>query len=233
MQFHPAYSYEDFFEGYRPVTDDDKQMTYELTPGPLAKLADHASDNPEQQHVMVIDEINRANLPRVLGELLFLLEYRDKSIQVMHRSDDSFKLPKNLWFIGTMNTADRSIALIDAAMRRRFHFVPFFPSGGRRRTCCLNGPNKHAPDQAWVVALVSAVNSELEKELGGDHLQLGPSHFMKTDLNDGGFERVWKYNIEPFIEDQLFGNPDKIKQFRLDAVWNDTVPSVLREAVHS
>ena len=71
VQFHPAYSYEDFFEGYRPVTDDDKQMTYELTPGPLAKLAEHAALH-EEQHVMVIDEINRANLPRVLGELLFL-----------------------------------------------------------------------------------------------------------------------------------------------------------------
>ena len=218
VQFHPAYSYEDFFEGYRPVTDDDKQMTYELTPGPLAKLAEHAADNPEQQHVMVIDEINRANLPRVLGELLFLLEYRDKSIQVMYRSDDSFNLPENLWFIGTMNTADRSIALIDAAMRRRFHFVPFFAERGPTKSLLRKWINKHAPDQEWVVGLVSAVNSELKKELGGDHLQLGPSHFMKTDLNDGGFERVWKYNIEPFIEDQLFGKPDKIKQFRLDAV---------------
>ena len=218
VQFHPAYSYEDFFEGYRPVTDDDKQMTYELTPGPLAKLAEHAADNPEQQHVMVIDEINRANLPRVLGELLFLLEYRDKSIQVMHRSDDSFHLPKNLWLIGTMNTADRSIALIDAAMRRRFHFVPFFPEREPTKSLLRKWTSENAPNQAWVVALVSAVNIELEKELGGDHLQLGPSHFMKTDLNDGGFKRVWKYNIEPFIEDQLFGHPDKIKRFRLDAV---------------
>ena len=218
VQFHPAYSYEDFFEGYRPVTDDDKQMTYELTPGPLAKLAEHAAANTEQQHVMVIDEINRANLPRVLGELLFLLEYRGKSMAVMHRSDGSFNLPKNLWFIGTMNTADRSIALIDAAMRRRFHFVPFFAGRGPTENLLHKWTNKHAPNQAWVVALVSAVNIELEKELGGDHLQLGPSHFMKTDLNAGGFKRVWKYNIEPFIEDQLFGKPDKIKQFRLDAV---------------
>ena len=217
MQFHPAYSYEDFFEGYRPVTDDDKQMRYELTPGPLAMLAEHAEEYPEQ-HVMVIDEINRANLPRVLGELLFLLEYRDKSMAVMHRSDGSFKLPKNLWFIGTMNTADRSIALIDAAMRRRFHFVPFFPEREPTKSLLRKWTQEHAPDQAWVVALVSAVNIELEKELGGDHLQLGPSHFMKTDLNAGGFERVWKYNIEPFIEDQLFGKPDKIKQFRLGAV---------------
>ncbi len=230
VQFHPAYSYEDFFEGYRPVTDGDKQMTYELTPGPLAKLAEHASDNPEQQHVMVIDEINRANLPRVLGELLFLLEYRDKSIQVMHRSDDSFNLPENLWFIGTMNTADRSIALIDAAMRRRFHFVPFFAERGPTENLLRKWTQERAPAQAWVVDLVSAVNSELKKELGGDHLQLGPSHFMKTDLNDGGFERVWKYNIEPFIEDQLFGKPDKIEQFRLDAVLDRHRPEHFEES---
>lgn len=217
VQFHPAYSYEDFFEGYRPVTDDDKQMIYELTPGPLAKLAEHAALH-EEQHVMVIDEINRANLPRVLGELLFLLEYRDKSMAVMHRSDGSFSLPKNLWFIGTMNTADRSIALIDAAMRRRFHFVPFFPEREPTKSLLRRWTQENAPNQAWIPDLVSAVNSELEKELGGDHLQLGPSHFMKTDLNEGGFKRVWKYNIEPFIEDQLFGKPDKIKQFRLEAV---------------
>ena len=218
VQFRPAYSYEDFFEGYRPVTDDDRRMTYELTQGPLAKLAEHAAEYPEQQHVMVIDEINRANLPRVLGELLFLLEYRDKSIAVMHRPDGNFNLPKNLWFIGTMNTADRSIALIDAAMRRRFHFVPFFPEREPTKSLLRKWTNKNAPSQAWVVALVSAVNSELKKELDGEHLQLGPSHFMKTDLNEGGFKRVWEYNIEPFIEDQLFGNPDKIKRFRLDAV---------------
>ncbi|MYA75356.1 MAG: AAA domain-containing protein [Acidimicrobiaceae bacterium] len=216
VQFHPAYSYEDFFEGYRPVVDDG-QMTYELTWGPLAKLAEHAADHPEQ-HVMVIDEINRANLPRVLGELLFLLEYRNKSIQVVHRPEDDFSLPKNLWFIGTMNTADRSIALIDAAMRRRFHFVPFFEREEPTKSLLRKWTQKYAPDQAWVVDLVSAVNGELEKELGGEHLQLGPSYFMKTDLNDGGFKRVWRYNIEPFIEDQLFGNPDKIARFRFDAV---------------
>ena len=82
-------------------------------------------------------------------------------------------------------------------------------------------------------SLVSAVNSELKKELGGDHLQLGPSHFMKTDLDDGGFERVWKYNIEPFIEDQLFGKPDKIKQFRLDAVLERHGPEHSEGSVQS
>ena len=218
VQFHPAYSYEDFFEGHRPVVDEDKQMTYELTSGPLATLAQRAAAHTEERHVMVIDEINRANLPRVLGELLFLLEYRDKSIQVMHRPEGGFKLPENLWFIGTMNTADRSIALIDAAMRRRFHFVPFFPEREPTASLLRKWTEENAPEQAWIPDLVSAVNRELEEALGGDHLQLGPSHFMKHDLDDDGFERVWKYNIEPFIEDQLFGKPDKIKRFRLDAV---------------
>lgn len=225
VQFHPAYSYEDFFEGYRPVVDDDNQMSYQLQQGPLANLADRAAANHDETHVMVIDEINRANLPRVLGELLFLLEYRNKSIQVMHRPEDDFSLPKNLWFIGTMNTADRSIALIDAAMRRRFHFVPFFEREEPTRSLLRKWTQKYAPDQAWVVDLVSAVNNELEKELGGEHLQLGPSYFMKTNLNDGGFKRVWRYNIEPFIEDQLFGNPDKIRHFRFDAVLDRHGPA--------
>ena len=130
-----------------------------------------------------------------------------------------------------MNTADRSIALIDAAMRRRFHFVPFFPEREPTKSLLRKWTNKNASGQAWVVELVSAVNRELEKELGGDHLQLGPSHFMKDDLNQGGFERVWKYNIEPFIEDQLFGKPDKIKQFRLDAVLRRHRPDHSEESI--
>lgn len=224
VQFHPAYSYEDFFEGYRPKVDEDKQMTYELTEGPLAKLAKHATEHKDQQHIMVIDEINRANLPRVFGELLFLLEYRDKSIQVMYRPDQDFSLPENLWFIGTMNTADRSIALFDAAMRRRFHFVPFFPEREPIKDLLRKWTEKNAPEQQWVVNLVSEVNRTLATELGGDHLQLGPSHFMREDLNDGGFERVWRYNIEPFIEDQLFGQPDKTKDFRYESVMRRDGP---------
>ncbi|MCY3948996.1 MAG: AAA family ATPase, partial [Acidimicrobiaceae bacterium] len=110
VQFHPAYSYEDFFEGFRPQVKDG-QMTYKLTAGPLVRLAERAAEHPDELHVMVIDEINRANLPRVLGELLYLLEYRDEWTQTQYRPDDGFELPSNLWFIGTMNTADRSIAL--------------------------------------------------------------------------------------------------------------------------
>ena len=163
VQFHPSTSYEDFFEGYRPVgTGDGGGIRYELTPGPLARMAERASAAPKQRHVMIIDEINRGNLPRVLGELLFLLEYRDESVQTLYRPYRPFKLPKNLWFIGTMNTADRSIALVDAALRRRFHFVPFFPD--RDPIAGLLGRWLAKEEEpAWVSRLVDAVNSELER----------------------------------------------------------------------
>jgi len=230
VQFHPSTSYEDFFEGYRPAKTGDKgSILYELTPGPLKRMADKASDKADQCHVMIIDEINRGNLPRVLGELLFLLEYRDESVQTLYRPDEPFALPENLWFIGTMNTADRSIALVDAALRRRFHFVPFFPDRGPMADL-LGRWLDRKDEPAWIGRLVDAVNNELKEILEGSHLLLGPSHFMKEygsslDTQRERLRRIWKYNIEPFIEDQFFGDPEQINRFRFDAVMRRNGPT--------
>ena len=230
VQFHPSTSYEDFFEGYRPAGTDERGIRYELTPGPLASMAERASEDPDEQHVMVIDEINRGNLPRVLGELLFLLEYRDESVRTLYRPpDEPFSLPENLWFIGTMNTADRSIALVDAALRRRFHFVPFFPDSGPMQGL-LGRWLEREGEPEWVGRLVDAVNAELTVHLDGSHLLLGPSHFMKNhgstlDERRESLRRIWRYNIEPFIEDQFFGDPDRIEQYRFDAVMERHGPS--------
>ncbi|MXW95984.1 MAG: AAA domain-containing protein [Acidimicrobiaceae bacterium] len=235
VQFHPSTSYEDFFEGYRPAgTGDDGNVRYELTPGPLARMAEQASEAPDKQHVMIIDEINRTNLPRVLGELLFLLEYRDESVQTLYRPDEEFSLPENLWFIGTMNTADRSIALVDAALRRRFHFVPFFPDSGPMAGL-LGRWLDHKGEPDWIGRLVDAVNDELKAILEGSHLLLGPSHFMKTygssmDEQRERLRRIWEYNIEPFIDDQFFGDPDRIARFRFDAVIARHGPRPLSDA---
>lgn len=218
VQFHPSTSYEDFFEGYRPEVDASGTMTYRLQKGPLADLAARAASSPGRRHLMIIDEINRANLPKVLGELLYLLEYRDTRIRTLYRPDDPFELSKDVWFIGTMNTADRSIALIDAALRRRFHFVPFFPNHGPLAGL-LGRWLEREGEPAWVGELVEQVNAELEIELGGPHLQLGPSHFMKHGLDQSSVRRIWLYNIEPFIEDQFFGDAARINHFRFDAVW--------------
>jgi 5-methylcytosine-specific restriction protein B len=192
-------------------------MTYRLTAGPLALLATQALASPGKRHVMIIDEINRANLPKVLGELLFLLEYRDEQVRTLYRPDDAFELPKDLWFIGTMNTADRSIALVDAALRRRFHFVPFFPDHGPMAGLLERWLAARA-EPAWVGDVVAMVNDELTEALGGPHLQLGPRHFMKPGIDEAVLRRIWQYNIEPFIEDQFFGDPTQIERFRFAAV---------------
>ncbi len=229
VQFHPSTSYEDFFEGYRPAGTDGGGISYKLTHGPLARMAEQAADASDEQHVMIIDEINRGNLPRVLGELLFLLEYRDERVQTLYRPEKPFSLPDNLWFIGTMNTADRSIALVDAALRRRFHFVPFFPDSGPMSG--LLGRWLEREDQPdWIGRLVDAVNDKLTRELGGSHLLLGPSHFMKEYGSSPGeqrqrLRRIWEYNIEPFIEDQFFGDPEQIDSFRFDAVMRRHGPA--------
>ena len=234
VQFHPSTSYEDFFEGYRPAEDaGDGYIRYELAAGPLARLAERASRDREQ-HLMVIDEINRGNLPRVLGELLFLLEYRDESVQTLYRPGTPFSLSENLWFIGTMNTADRSIALVDAALRRRFHFVPFFPDSGPTAGL-LDRWLARENQPTWVGQLVDSVNNELKDDLAGSHLLLGPSHFMKrygSALAEQReqLRRIWEYNIEPFIEDQFFGDPDRIEHYRFARVYGRYGPTTQSSA---
>lgn len=214
-------SYEDFFEGYRPLLTDNQGLGYELREGPLALLARQADEAPSVRHVLLIDEINRANIPKVFGELLFLLEYRDEEVRTTYRPDEPFSLPPNLWFIGTMNTADRSIALIDAALRRRFHFVPFFPGEGMVGGLLDRWLHAREPSQTWIGELVDMVNERLSIDLGGPHLQIGPSYFMKSGIDEHRLAEIWRYDIMPFIEDQLFGQPEKIARYRFEVVLSD------------
>lgn len=227
VQFHPSTSYEDFFEGYRPE-ENGGQLTYHLRKGPLAMLAERAEANPGVPHVLVIDELNRANLPKVFGELLYLLEYRGDEVQTLYRPDEPFSLPENLLVIGTMNTADRSIALVDAALRRRFHFIPFFPDDGE-----MEGLLRRWLDQAkqpvWIADLVEYVNGKLVDELGGPDLQLGPSYFMQLGVEEA-LPKIWKYNIEPLIQDQLFGQPEKIRSFTYAEILKSFRPVIALES---
>lgn len=225
VQFHPSMSYEDFFEGYRPNLDDGGAMSYELRPGPLAIMARKAEAAPGVPHVMIIDEINRANLPRVFGELLYLLEYRKKWVRTAYRADEPFELPANLYFIGTMNTADRSIAMIDAALRRRFHFIPFVPHEGPLAGV-LRKWLKEKGEPAWIANMVDRVNEQLAALLRGPHLLIGHSHFMvggadaskPAVLTDERLRRIWDYGIYPLIEDQLHSKPERLKEFTWAAV---------------
>ena len=129
IQFHPAYSYEDFVRGIVAETNDSGNITYKVENKVLAEFAKKAQDNPNGKYVLIVDEINRANLPSVLGELIYALEYRGDAVTSMYEfeGERNITLPKNLYIIGTMNTADRSVGHIDYAIRRRFAFVDILP----------------------------------------------------------------------------------------------------------
>ncbi|MBV7294371.1 AAA family ATPase [Corynebacterium sp. TAE3-ERU12] len=201
VQFHPAYSYEDFFEGFRPTADGTLQLRH----GPLRRLADAALDNPDYPHFLVIDEINRGNLARIFGELYFLLEYRDQSIDLMY-SAEPFTLPPNLYIIATMNTADRSIALIDSAMRRRFSFLTLHPDSEPTKSLLANWCADREADTI-VVDLWSAINQTLATR--DRERMLGPSYFMRTpDFDADYLLELWETDLEPQLSEIFYGQPD-------------------------
>ena len=209
VQFHPSYAYEDFVEGFRPTLLDG-QPGFRLADGPLKRLATQARENPDQTFILLIDEINRANIAKVFGELYFLLEYRGERMSLQY-SAEPFGLPKNLWIIGTMNTADRSIALIDAALRRRFFFVPFFPDEPPIEGLLRRWLERNNPSLLWVADVVDRAN-----ELAGNrHTAIGPSHFLKADLSEEWVERIWRHSILPYLEEQFFGDEDRLREFSL------------------
>ncbi len=210
VQFHPSYAYEDFVEGFRPDTIRD-QPGFKLREGPLKRIADKARANPNATHVLVIDEINRGNVARVFGELYFLLEYRDREISLQY-SEQQFALPKNLWFIATMNTADRSIALVDAALRRRFHFVEFSPHTPPVQGLLTRWLETRESDLQWVARLLDLANDKLSDR----HLAIGPSHFMQKNLDETWVELIWNHSIYPYVEEQLFGDYDRLQDFKFE-----------------
>lgn len=214
VQFHPSTTYEDFFEGIRPTTVNG-QIEYSVVKGPLALLADRAESDPEHRYVLIIDELNRANVPKVLGELMFLLEYRNTEALTLYRPKQPFKLPSNLYVIATMNTVDRSVAVLDGALRRRFQFVPFFPDSEPIKSVLAS---VCSDEESWVAEFLDEVNVRLLDMFGSrDHL-LGASYFIGAERTVEGVRDVWLHSIEPTLEDQLFGQPEQMSQFRWAAI---------------
>jgi 5-methylcytosine-specific restriction protein B len=141
-----------------------------------------------------------------------LLEYRDEEIDLQYGDAKRFSLPKNLWIIGTMNTADRSIALMDAALRRRFYFVPFFPDQPPIQGLLRRWLTRHQPDFLWIADVVDRAN----QQLGDRHTAIGPSYFLRDDLSDDWGRIIWKRSIEPYLEEQFFGEEDQLQLFDLE-----------------
>lgn len=220
VQFHPAYSYEDFFEGYRPTKPEDNGgLQFDLRKGPLRLLAEKAAKNPEQPYLLVIDEINRGNIAKIFGELYFLLEYRHQPIRLQYSPEEPFELPENLFLIGTMNTADRSIALVDSALRRRFYFFPFLPRDPPVRDVLRAWLDEQGYDEEPSL-LLQALNSALHEALPDDEFAIGPSYFMPEE-GPPDLERVWRYAIRPLLEERFYGarRPDELdRDFGLAAM---------------
>ena len=173
-----------------------------------------------EPHVLVIDEINRGNIAKVFGELYFLLEYRSEPIDLLYGSQP-FEMPDDLYIIGTMNTADRSIALLDTALRRRFHFVGLFPDADPIKGLLKRWLKRNAPQMVGVANLVEAANAKLPDR----HLRIGPSHFMVPSLNWPKVERIWRRSILPYIEEQFFDEPDRVSEFELDKLSSSSETS--------
>lgn len=221
VQFHPSYAYEDFVEGFRPVVREDGTMAYELKPGPLKRIAEEARANPGDPYFLIIDEINRGNLAKVFGELYFLLEYRDRSLSLQYSgTDDEFSLPANLFVIGTMNTADRSIAVVDAAIRRRFYFVELTPLKkpieGLLRTWLQR---RHLDDRP------ARLLDELNRRLADADYAIGPSYLMTERIADRAeLERIWEHGIMPLLTEHFYGQPEAVKKLELQAIERALTP---------
>ena len=220
IQFHPSYSYEDFVEGYRPRQLPNGQPGFELVDGSLRKMAKIAEANPSVIHYLIIDEVNRGNIAKVFGELYFLLEYRTENALLQY-SGLPFRIPENLRIIGTMNTADRSIALLDAALRRRFHFVLLSPHHPPVKGLLKRWLKRNAPDMVWVAEVVDRVNKDLDA-----HMAIGPSHFLRKDLSQEDVELIWRHSILPYLEENFFGEPNRVREYELERLMGvDDTPS--------
>ena len=216
VQFHPSYAYEDFFEGYRPQESSGGEISLAKVSGPLKKISNRAKNNPDQKYVLLIDEINRGNLAKVFGELYFLLEYREQEISLMYSKDEKFSLPKNLLIIGTMNTVDRSIALVDGAIRRRFRFVHLDPKSEPCSQILSKWlSSKNLPQSA--AKLLDNLNEALEPY----EFSIGPAYFMKNDSQSKEELRlIWKYSIEPLLEEFFYGEwSQKYSEFAFEKMY--------------
>ncbi len=202
VQFHPAYAYEDFVQGIRPFTDDNGTLHYNLVPGRFLDFCQRASQH-DGVCVLVIDEINRANLAAVFGELMVLLEYRDASIPLA--SGGSFQIPANVRLIGTMNTADRSIALVDHALRRRFAFIHLPPNYDVLRQ--FHASTAYDPEP--LIKLLQRLN----RQIADPHYFVGITFFLEPNLAEQ-LPDIWQLEIEPYLEEYFFDQPDQIEAFR-------------------
>jgi 5-methylcytosine-specific restriction protein B len=214
ITFHQSYSYEEFIEGIRPLVDSD-ELTYSLVKGVFKEISDNAKNHPNHNYVIIIDEINRGNISKIFGELITLIEPSKRLMSedsneypkevILPYSKKSFGVPKNLYILGTMNTADKSIALLDSALRRRFSFTEMLPKSSVIK-------DKISITGIEVANLFETINSRIEFLIDKDHT-IGHSYFLKIKDNQTieALALIFKNEIIPLLNEYFYGDFEKIQ----------------------
>lgn len=199
LTFHPSYSYEDFIEGYRPADSVGGSLSLKLEDGIFKRICRAAQANPKQAYLVLVDEINRANIAKVFGELITLLEYDKRGMLIsLPQSKEAFMIPRNVYVLGTMNTADKSIKLLDAALRRRFAFIELMPD-----STLLEGGKVGTLD---LVEFLEGLNKRIAAKEGREK-QIGHSFLIDdgqpvTELEE--FARRFRQEILPLLQEYCY-----------------------------
>lgn len=222
VQFHPSYAYEDFIQGLRPDLEH-RDLRYALSKGPFLEMCERASDEPDEFFVLVIDEINRGDPARIFGELLYGLEYRNQPVSLPTGGD--LRVPSNLAIIGTMNSVDRSVALVDYALRRRFAFVRVDPDPQVVLTARGDTSFGFAASRT-----LERFNEWIVQRLGREHA-LGHSIFLSPALPSDAtvaLELIWELDVRPLLEEYFFAETAALEEAA--AQWIRVTSEALRSA---
>ena len=205
LQFHPSYAYEDFILGFRPDIKSSI-LNYTLHKGPFFKMCRRARQRPHEMFVLVIDEFNRGDPARIFGELMYGIEYRGKTVRLA--AGLRLVVPTNLVILCTMNSTDRSVALVDHALRRRFASIRLYPDPLLIRKYHPEGP---AVERA--TAALEALNRWLVDRMGDDHA-IGHAFFLANaikPLDDRALDHIWNFDVKPLLEEVLYGDVKALK----------------------
>ena len=202
LTFHQSYGYEDFVEGLKAETNKDGDVFYKVEKGIFREICKKAEKNPSQNYAIFIDEINRGNISKIFGELITLIEISKRGMEVtLPYSKEPFSVPQNLSIIGTMNTADRSIAVLDTALRRRFEFEELMPQPYHEKVSIdIKGIN--------IQKLLAKINDRIEYLYDRDHM-IGHAYFIDCDSFDA-LQSIFKNKLIPLLEEYFYDDWEKI-----------------------
>lgn len=217
ITFHPSYAYEDFIEGFRPKQTADDKMALVLVDGAFKRVCDAARAQPNTSYVVLIDEINRGNIPKIFGELITLIEKDKRGLPFqLPQSGVNFAVPPNVLIIGTMNTADRSVHLLDTALRRRFTFLELLPESDKLEGITAGG--------LALDTFLEELNQRIRQRFGREK-QIGHAMFyVGSDIVDTPetFAAMFHYELLPLLQEYLYDDYNELRNLLGDVIDIDT-----------